>query len=727
MILRLKAGSDGDPTHRPTNPVETPQSPTTYLEKLGMFWINDRPNEQKLPGVSYVLEALPTGYALFGRPRKDKPSHVDKWLYGHPGHKRFDSVNRFYPHFKYLMDNNGDSMGCPCTVCNGKAGSAPPRGAAGAFKRGSQSDTSSTSTLVPGVGVSDGTGAPAPTGVSVGVGAAVQSKGRPKKIISGMSTSQVDEEGTPDVIRNLINYLKSYGSIDEAIVEPLSVDWRADQEALPKFKEELQEGAPRLPRAGEIVLFIRELPAGVMVTRDSNSGSFELYNPTTKTYLGYPPWEAGLVAQTPMEETDLDDLVHEPSKEFNVSYSGIRVEPLPNLKSYDKSISKRSRYIPVHQTRPFIFWKEYLNDIPEEHWHPTIKNALAALATLSFVDKHRFKGTWPEAWIYFHAIYIGSELLAVGDTIRLLPKSVDAICEDILVIKTIRLKLTNLDKASDNDWDGGRPWNSSAYVFGTGYTTDQSRSSKDWLHKDYKRPAVMRRYEAQYPLHPPNKEMMVPFNRVLGRLYDADAMTLWLPSLSNTKGKISPPDLNHGREGVLKGRAYAKTHDPRIAESFGTQWFLGDHRSDALDLKTFNGLEVTKYDTERNPKEWRKQIKVLEIVENEQNRVEQKIELNGHKNLKRFMAPSPNGASFEHKLPVRSGSARLSVERIVPNSGSGTFGRSHPTASGISFKKRAKTIVLSDDDEDDIRGKARLVSDKVEGRKKVKVSVVIDK
>jgi hypothetical protein len=469
VVVPLKGGSDADATHRPSGPAYTlVDPPTLYLEKIGQQWMQAR-GEAKL-GVKYTLEALPAGYALYQKPRTGQPSHIDKWLYGHPSRKAFDSPNRFFPHFQYLMENDGNSIGCPCTVCNPKGGVLPR-------SEGSRSSSSKRRSN----GSSSGSSTPLKRKMSVslaGPSMPVQQQGRPKKMTAGTDTNRVDEEGTPDVYRNLIDKLKRYGSLDDTIMEPMSIDWRAEQSMLPNLLKSLQAEPQWIPRVGDVVLFISEIE----LLQHEQTGEHMFWDPESDEFMGEPTWQAGLVGQTPTEDLTTEDAVR-PSVETqnNISLSGVRVEPLPNPNDANKSFSKRYKYVPVHQTRPFVLWKDYLGHLPEEEWHPTIKNALTTMAAVSLMGKHRFRGQWPDANIYCKAVYIGSEMLVVGDTVRLLPKGGQTTpCTDILVINSIRLKLSNLDKTSGNDYDEGRPYNSEVWIFGTAYSTDSSRSSKEW-------------------------------------------------------------------------------------------------------------------------------------------------------------------------------------------------------------------------------------------------------
>ncbi|KAF2177658.1 hypothetical protein K469DRAFT_602462 [Zopfia rhizophila CBS 207.26] len=605
VIVPIRDGSDGDATHRP-DPTKFSilDPPAIYLEKIGTLWMQDR--GEALPGVRYLLQRLPAGYAVFERPRPNDPKHLDKYLYGHPSHKAFDSPNRFWPHFKYLMENGGDSMGCTCTVCRAKGGSIPPMDPANTkfFKMKAQN----------GAKISTQVG-----GSTIQTSKAVH-KGRPKLIGSGMDTSRVDEEGTPDVYRNLIDKLKRHGTLDETITESMSMDWRAEQEILPTMLKKLRSEPQWLPRTGDLVLFIRTLPPDVEICQDKDGG-FQFYDHANKIFVGYPTWEAGVVGQPPAEDLAIDDLVAQTEKEMGVSYSGCRIEPLPDPNDTNKSLSKRYKYVPLHHTRPFIFWKEFLGHIPEEQWHPTVKNALTVMSSFSLMGKHRFRGTWPNASIHCHGIYIGSELLSVGDTVRLLPKSPSSTCTDVLIIKSIRLKLSNLDLASDNDYDEGRPYNSTVLITGPAYTSDLTRLNKEYLTSSPP-PRSMSKYPEFYPLHPPSKELQISFSRILGRLFEADAMTLWFPSLSEDMKTVLPPDLSLGVEGVVGARQFARERDRRIEGMLGSSWFWGDTRAEALDLETVNGLEVGRFDRDRNPKEWRKMIKTMDMMTSEKEREE---------------------------------------------------------------------------------------------------------
>lgn len=586
VVVRLTATSDGDPTHAPSDPERKEvDPPTIYLEKVADQWMKNRGQFRK--NESYILEHLPAGYRLFAKKRPGSSSHVDKWLYGHPSGHTFDSPNRFYPHFEYIMNNGGSSIGCSCSVCvkggvlpNSRSSSRP---VSSASRKSSISAPASKPISAP------ASKPPAP------VSAAPLPKGRPKMVPPGLDTSRIDEEGTPDVWRNLIDKLKRHSQLDEIVEEPMSMDWRAEKPLLSNLRR-LENQPQWIPRVGDIVLYLRN----------------SVVDATNPTMASSPPrWAAGLVTQGPgLGEVYSDDKDDRDAKDDrngknnrgakgdSITISGVRVEPIPNPNDGNKSISKRYKYVPVHHTRPFFLWEKLVPRAPEDEddeLSQDIKNALTCMSTMSLVGKHRFQGQWPTASIWCHGIYIGAEFIVVGDTVRMSPKAGhlkagSTECEDIMVVKSIRLKLSNLDRASTNDYDNGPPYTSEAWFFGRAYTMDDSRLNKLYLdHKNAVTPKAAGEYaSAWHPLHPSNKEMAVPFSRIIGRLHDRDAYN-----------DSTIASLDEGREAILNGRLYSRDHDNRLLKSPGSTWYWGDSRSQALDLETVNGLEVGTHDAER--------------------------------------------------------------------------------------------------------------------------------
>lgn len=101
-------------------------------------------------------------------------------------------------------------------------------------------------------------------------------------------------------------------------------------------------------------------------------------------------------------------------------------------------------------------------------------------------------------------------------------------------------------------------------------------------------------YGDWFSLHAPHLKYEVSFDRVLGRLHEADAVRLWT-GLEQTKNS-SPsdtttrrPGLNLDLPGVLAGRKYATQTDERIPEAIAGQvrWFLGRYACAGLECGDF--------------------------------------------------------------------------------------------------------------------------------------------
>lgn len=122
-----------------------------------------------------------------------------------------------------------------------------------------------------------------------------------------------------------------------------------------------------------------------------------IFSEPDNDFIGYPKWEAGVAAQEPSEDLVVEDLMRETVKQNNVTYSGFRIEPLPQPNQQDKSLTKRYKYVPMHQIRPFNYWKDLLHGVADKDWHPTILNAQTVMGAVSLVGKGFLKGVHPDA------------------------------------------------------------------------------------------------------------------------------------------------------------------------------------------------------------------------------------------------------------------------------------------------------------------------------------------
>ena len=551
-VISINTFSDGDATHEPKAPgYSKVEPPDVYLEKIATLWMNHR--GESVTGVRYVLNRLPDGYTLWAKRRGNQA--VDKYLFGHPLHRYFDSPNKFFPHFLHLMEN-GTNDGCSCVVCASKGGKIPALGAHGLPK--------------------------VPLIVS-------KPRGRPR-INEG--PPPLDSEGTPDIYRMLINKLEQNGTINVPIEEPMSLDWRVENKHLVEMLDRTANQPSWIPRLGELVLFVRDID-----------------NPT---------WEAGVVTQVAQEELQIEDLVKPLEKIYQVNYSGFRIEPISDPNSKIKRLSRQYKYVPLHHIKPFAFHDEVLQGPGQTKIHETIQNAKTLSSSLTLIGKYRFKGTWPSSEIFCKGIYLGAELVVVGDTVRLLPKLSTASVTDILKITAIKLRLSNLDKASRDDQSNGHPYNCNVVIVGKAYTTDIKKAgpnSQPVRSSFGLIPAEIHDYSKWYPLHPAAQSMEIPFMHILSRCYASKAMSLWFSSSESDASNVAiqSTGLSSGLQGVLQARNYGRHHDKRLL-SEGRNWLWTDTRAEALDVDSINGIETAKYDESREAKRWVKYVKELDGV-----------------------------------------------------------------------------------------------------------------
>ncbi|KAI7074862.1 hypothetical protein KC352_g42124, partial [Hortaea werneckii] len=335
--------SDGDGRRRPRTD-DYIRNDEHYLDRVGLQWAKD----QGLPtGPQYRLDKLPHGYGGYEKPRATDPKHVDRYVYGHPVGV-FRSVNEFFPHFKHLMDH-GNAYGCPCKCCTG---SGPKKGPSARSVDDSGISRTGNSAKMSPYFAQSASSVRAPQSMSavprgrdlLGMSESRSPQPRPRR-------KQVDEEGNPDVYRTLIDRLKNVGpdeKIDELIIESMSPDWRVDHVRLSKELKEWRALPAYIPRKGELVLFARHLVDYETLVWDLSAQTFRAYDTATQIWGEIPGWEVGVVTQMPLEPVGDEDLTKVPStKEQNVTLSGFRVEPLPQVDSKTKSLTRQHKYLPL--------------------------------------------------------------------------------------------------------------------------------------------------------------------------------------------------------------------------------------------------------------------------------------------------------------------------------------------------------------------------------------------
>ena len=343
------------------------------------------------------------------------------------------------------------------------------------------------------------------------------------------------------------------------------------------------------------------------VRADPDSGELKVWNAASQSFAGHPEWLGGIVTQVPISEEPvrLKDITHETPKKHNVNSSGFRVECYPSPNAKDKSFSKQYSYVPLHQIRPMILCAYALKGIATEDWHPTIQNVMTAMSTVSCVSRYKIKGYWPNFGMFCEAIYLGSEILWAGEPLRLMPRGKETAVIDVIVPDCFVVRVYGLQPEEDGTITGNRAKKIHLLVIGSVYTTDKNSSESCPVEADDEIPKIMHAYGPWRHKSTAQAKYETGFTHILGRLYELEAMNQWFPNIT------APEALDKGMASTRNSRGYATSHRK---DHSGAQvgWFWGEDRASALDLATFNGIEIGEYDKEREPKKWREVLAVLD-------------------------------------------------------------------------------------------------------------------
>ncbi|KAG8629880.1 hypothetical protein KVT40_001499 [Elsinoe batatas] len=637
-ILPVCAASDGDRSRWPERGL-TREDPAHYLNRLATKYMQEKGKAQN--GEKYSLDQLPTGYALFGKRRSNDVNHVDRYLYGHESYK-FRSAEEFYEHFRCLMDT-GSIATCTCIACKGgrkrgrpKSESVTPNHASTRPKSKPKPKSKSMTYPMHTANGQDRVFMETPLNPST--------FSRLPQRSTTPEYENTDEEGTPDIYRQLVEKLSSELNVDEPIQEPKSFDWQINRKSIVPFLKGLADQPSFQPRIGEIILFVRGLSVSQLVSFDNDKQTYVVWDTQQEVLIEMPPWEAGVVTEVPAEPVTAADLVLEQPKKHQVNYSGYRIEPMSAPNTEDKHWSKRVAMVRLHEMRPFSIYRQVHKGVQPKNFHGTVANALTVMSSFCLFEKYHFKGVWPDASVFCRGLFLGSEFLTIGDTVRLIPSAntpdVNQVW-DVLTITSIKLRMVHLDSRDNPEFDSesGRWYDCCVHVDGIAFTRDQSRAwgmGKLPLSEDEEGlPACLSGYGSWYRLHDPKKRWKVPFSKILGRCFEADAMKLWFSSVKSapTFPKVSTfaainssqglpdtiipaeaVDISRGLKDVVSARNFSRSRDSRITKT-ETSWVWAEDRADQLDLHEVKGQAVRAFvhgRPTRDIKAWKRAMKIRE-------------------------------------------------------------------------------------------------------------------
>ncbi|CAG7984053.1 unnamed protein product [Penicillium olsonii] len=448
---------------------------------------------------------------------------------------------------------------------------------------------------------------------------------RPKLILIQVSSHPTpsdvrlpaDKDG-PEYWKILVKKLKDRGQIDEEIQQRSNIDWFLTNEDLSDYFMKLVIDPAYVPRRGEIVLWIWSDLDGCLMN-NPNTGVIEVLGDDNKWH-GPPEWRAGVVTQTPIDEVHMVDIVDNPATSpEGLNSSGFRVETLPDPLGNDKSYSRQYSYVPLRNIKPFNSWQNFLRGLEREKVHPSIENALSVMSSWSLVQKFHAKGRSPSLSISCKGIFIGAELLAVHDTIRLKPQGYEytpnkakgtSEVTDVMVIEGISLHLADCVEDPDDEQLAQKY---TALLIGKTFTTDRNRGVHGGAFgkidpnplSSEEATATFRQvgtsdYGPWYRMAE-GKTCIISPDYVVGRCYEPLAAELMF-------GKHT---FSYDLSGVMEGRNFSQQVDERIP--LDNTWFWGDNRVETLGLTEINGTEcgVSAFQRE-SPERWQALIKIAQ-------------------------------------------------------------------------------------------------------------------
>lgn len=415
------------------------------------------------------------------------------------------------------------------------------------------------------------------------------------------------KETSPASLPTLSTLLREDGNLDWSIEEHQNMDWRGENEMVREVLHLVSRQPSFVPRVGELVLWCDEIDGEIR--QDPSSGNFRVFHPATRTFAGYPQWVGGVVTQAPISEQPIsfEDISREPDKEYAVTSSGFRIEWYPGPNARDKNLSKRYSHVPMHHVRPLAFWMEYMAGIPNEEWHPTIRNCLKAMSTLSMIKRYRLRGARPAAKLYAKGCFLGAEALYAGDIVRV---SLDRerVVTEVFKIHAVVTRIENM-ATSAGDLSGENTQRMSVEFHGSIFTLDPRRSNTHIPIDPLDLHPVMRGYGPWFYVGLPSDIVTVDHSQILGRLFEKQAMELWSPRYRSTV-------LDMGCKGVLEAREYATKRDCRAKHAAGL--YVADSRAESLNLGTFNGIDVGAPDPELDPNLWQRVLVALDGTEKDE-------------------------------------------------------------------------------------------------------------
>jgi Transcription-silencing protein Clr2 len=399
-------------------------------------------------------------------------------------------------------------------------------------------------------------------------------------------------DGNSHTWQKLLKKLKKEGSIDQDIKDQEDMELAVSQQSLDDAFAEIRSSPAYRHRVGELVLFHD--------TSRNARVSFTIDPATRKKNILFD-WKAGVISLQNDEEHEPlveEDLFLEKKKRWAITYSGFKVELYPNPRTQEsKEWSKHMVYVPLHHIRPFNYWEEVLAGIPKEEWHPTIHHAISVLSSISVLDCFHIRGVWPSFAMSCRSVWIGAELICVGDVVRLKPKQQHGQqITDVLVVDSMTVLAENGEHSK---------FQYKLHLSGRAFTTNANHRDDSFQKKKVNEQILYTKFprsmfgQVWYYLHEFEEKSVVSVDCVVGRMHGDTAMAAWFDK---------PGNFDIGLRGLLLGRKLSR--DCYGYSEEGT-WRWAKTRAEQLALKEINDVCIDGVGEDVEPGGTREHMKAL--------------------------------------------------------------------------------------------------------------------
>ncbi|MCJ1404318.1 hypothetical protein MMC11_007543 [Xylographa trunciseda] len=386
-----------------------------------------------------------------------------------------------------------------------------------------------------------------------------------------------------------------------------------------------------VPRHNEIVLWCRE-PRGKWIL-DATTTMF-VFEPAPEEDLRANKWMAGVVTARALMLPELQELASMPMHPWyylrrfvtrNIIRDTYLIEPvldpwvqrpspfLPGNQADTAFVPPVQIQVPISQIRPFNHFEHVLHDRDRlagylgKPFHASIDHAFKLMATFSIASRIHFKGVWPDAKFYAKGIYLGAELIVIGDAVQVQPKYwfSSSYKSFVLHLTDITVEYQGIPKPQNRingkTCDGVDTWHIKyetsydvgVYFYGYRYSHHDDEGGALVKRGERDLPSAMRGDTKWYYMEAKDMKVKVRLEDIVGRIYEEKADTAW-------HGRTETPYYYRGRSSILERRWWARNNDPRIAINDGQDFFWANTHIEGLGVESLTHLPVGYIDGEWN-------------------------------------------------------------------------------------------------------------------------------